>query len=203
MSRFVGAVLPEVGQSIDEIDTPALLVDLPKLEANVSRMVDYMRAHGKDWRPHAKGNKSPTLAKRLIAAGAIGVTVGKLGEAEVMIAHGVGAMGGVGSILIANQIAINEHKLDRLARLVAQGASLVVTVDAREQVDAIARRLQRLQPPPPGKLQVIIEINIGMDRAGVSPATPPPDGDGAQAEAAVPAAVALARHVAAQPFAPA
>ena len=78
-----------VGQSILDLDTPVLLLDLDLFEKNVKRMADYCAAAGVSWRPHAKGQKVPALVHKEIAAGAIGCTVAKLGEAEVMAAAGI------------------------------------------------------------------------------------------------------------------
>merc|ERR1712225_221148 len=89
--------------------------------------------NGKAWRPHSKGFKSPEIAQRLIKAGAIGVTVAKLGEAEVM------AAAGVRDILIANQLALNETKLQRLATLASTGScDVIVTLDHSEQARRIS-----------------------------------------------------------------
>ena len=87
-----------IGQSKFALDTPALLVDLDVMEANIARIVATCRAYGVAWRPHSKAHKTPEIAKMQIAAGAIGVTCAKLGEAEVM------ATAGIRDILIANQI---------------------------------------------------------------------------------------------------
>ena len=80
-------------------------MDLQVLDANIARIAKFAAAHGKAWRPHIKGHKSPKIAQRLIDAGAIGVTCAKLGEAEVM------ARNGILDILIANQVS----SLDKLA----------------------------------------------------------------------------------------
>src|SRR5205823_15110667 len=76
------------GQEKTALDTPALLVDLDALDANIARMAECFRRHGVNWRPHTKGIKAPQIAQRLIDAGAIGITCAKLGEAEVLEAAG-------------------------------------------------------------------------------------------------------------------
>src|SRR5712691_7098032 len=73
----------------DEIPTPALLLDLDRFERNLERMAAHVRRAGKLLRPHAKTHRCPDVAKRQIAAGALGVACAKLGEAEVMAAAGV------------------------------------------------------------------------------------------------------------------
>src|SRR5215468_9921905 len=89
---------PLIGVPKSALDTPALLVDLAVLDANIARIAGTCRAHGVGWRPHMKGHKTPEIARRQLAAGAIGVTCAKVGEAEVM------AAAGIRNILIANEI---------------------------------------------------------------------------------------------------
>ena len=73
----------------DEIPTPALLLDLDRFERNITRMATHVRAAGKQLRPHAKTHRCPEIARRQVAAGALGVACAKLGEAEVMARAGV------------------------------------------------------------------------------------------------------------------
>ncbi|HKW49932.1 MAG TPA: hypothetical protein VJN70_20910, partial [Gemmatimonadaceae bacterium] len=77
-----------VGLRKERLDTPSLCVDLDVMEANIARVVATCREHGVAWRPHTKGQKVPAIAHKLLAAGAIGITCQKLGEAEVMAAAG-------------------------------------------------------------------------------------------------------------------
>ena len=74
---------------ISELETPAVIVDLDVMDANLSRMADYCRKHDLLLRPHTKTHKIPELAKRQIASGATGITVAKIGEAEVMLEAGI------------------------------------------------------------------------------------------------------------------
>src|SRR5438876_8987678 len=115
-----------IGQHKSALDTPALLVDLDIMDANMARIVDVCRAHGVAWRPHSKAHKTPEIAKMQIAAGAIGVTCAKLGEAEVM------AAAGIRDILIANQI-VGSIKIGRLAEL-ADHADPIVCADSIENL---------------------------------------------------------------------
>src|SRR5215470_3635032 len=115
----------------DEIDTPALLVDLDVMEGNIATMVDFFRDRPAKLRPHFKSPKAPAIAKRLLAAGAIGMTCAKVAEAEVLAEHGIR------DILIANQV-IGPQKLARLARLAGR-ADLTVAVDSVAGVEALAR----------------------------------------------------------------
>jgi D-serine deaminase-like pyridoxal phosphate-dependent protein len=141
-------------------DTPALLVDLDVMDANIARILATCRKHGVAWRPHCKGHKSPDIARREIAVGAIGVTCAKLGEAEVM------AEAGIREIVIANQI-VGAAKVDRLLALLGR-ANVVVSVDSVVNVEELARAAAKA-----GKtLKVVIEVNVGMDRAGIEPGAP-------------------------------
>ena len=91
-----------IGQSIQELDTPALLIDLDKMENNIQKMAARCRDSGLHWRPHAKGHKTPAIAHEQLHAGAIGITCAKLGEAEVL------ADAGISDILVANQVVGRE-----------------------------------------------------------------------------------------------
>jgi D-serine deaminase-like pyridoxal phosphate-dependent protein len=149
-----------IGQSKFALDTPALLVDLDVMEANIARIVATCRAHGVAWRPHSKAHKTPEIARMQIAAGAIGITCAKLGEAEVM------AAAGIRDILIANQI-VGPIKIDRLVRL-AERADPIVCVDSIENLIALDAAFEKTGK----RLRVAIEVNIGMNRAGVEPGAP-------------------------------
>ena len=81
--------VPLIGQTVTVLDTPALIVDLDVLEANIARIAGLCRDHGVNWRPHVKGNKTVEIVRKELAAGAIGITCAKVGEAEVMVAAGV------------------------------------------------------------------------------------------------------------------
>ena len=121
--------MPQIGCRKDELDTPALCLDLDKMDANVRSMMARCRRAGVAWRPHAKCHKSPAIARRLVEAGALGVTCGKLGEAEVM------ADGGVSDLLIANFI-VGRSKIDRLVDL-RRRSDVMVCVDHVDQVTAL------------------------------------------------------------------
>ncbi|MSS70922.1 MAG: DSD1 family PLP-dependent enzyme [Candidatus Latescibacteria bacterium] len=150
-----------IGLPKHEIDTPALLVDLSALERNIERMARIIvREAGVRWRPHTKGIKTPAIAHMLLRAGASGVTCAKLGEAEVM------AAAGVRDILIANQI-VGAQKIARLVNL-RQRADVVVAVDGVENIEALDRAAREKGV----RLRVVIEVNVGMNRAGVEPGAP-------------------------------
>ena len=143
-----------------DLDTPALLVDLDRVERTVSEMAAFFRGHGVGWRPHTKGQKVPEIAHMEIEAGALGITCAKLGEAEVM------ADAGVRDILIANQV-VGRQKAERLAALLDR-ADVVVAVDSvanGEELGAAAHARGK-------RLRAIVEVDNGMQRAGVPPGEP-------------------------------
>ena len=106
-----------LGRSIEEIDTPALVIDLDKLERNIKRCRDLVADAGLTYRPHAKTHKSPIIAQMQIAAGATGVCCAKLAEAEVM------AAGGVPDIMITTEV-VGRLKIRRLMSVARTRARL-------------------------------------------------------------------------------
>jgi D-serine deaminase-like pyridoxal phosphate-dependent protein len=139
------------------LDTPALWVDLDALERNIAYLARTFQAAGVGWRPHIKGIKVPAIAHLALDAGAIGVTCAKLGEAEVM------AAAGIRDILIANQI-VGPLKTARLANLRRQ-VDVKVAVDHPTNVAelgqaAVAKGVE---------LGVVVEVDTGLQRAGVAP----------------------------------
>ncbi|MBI9045132.1 MAG: DSD1 family PLP-dependent enzyme [Anaerolineaceae bacterium] len=149
-----------IGENIYKIDTPALWVDLNSMESNIQLIGSRMKAANVDWRPHTKGIKIPAIAHKLLAAGAIGITCAKLGEAEVM------AAGGVQDILIANEV-VGTLKIKRLVALRAH-ANPMVAVDDFDN----AREISDLAAAAGRKIRVLLELNIGMERAGLTPGQP-------------------------------
>jgi D-serine deaminase-like pyridoxal phosphate-dependent protein len=149
-----------IGKPKTALDTPALLVDLALLDQNIQRIADTCRKHGVRWRPHIKGQKVPQLAERAFTAGARGITCAKLGEAEIM------ASAGIDDILIANQIA-SGAKIERLMRLL-RTTRVTIAVDNPDNVAALGRSAQAHGVTA----NVLIELDVGMKRAGVLPGQP-------------------------------
>src|SRR5665647_2311566 len=102
--------LAHLGDPVAKVSTPALVIDLDAMERNLAAMAGFARSHGVRLRPHAKMHKSAAIAKAQIAAGAVGVCVQKLSEAEVL------ADAGIADIFISNEV-IDEAKLARVAAL--------------------------------------------------------------------------------------
>jgi D-serine deaminase-like pyridoxal phosphate-dependent protein len=143
---------------LDELDTPALWVDLDTMEHNLSRMADYCRSHGLALRPHIKTHKVPELARRQLELGAIGITCAKVSEAEIM------AGSGCGEILLAYPVW-GGHKWPKLAAL-AERVELIVATDSLEQVQAMAEGLGHTAARD--KISLLVEVNAGMGRCGLT-----------------------------------
>jgi D-serine deaminase-like pyridoxal phosphate-dependent protein len=151
----------EVGLHKSELDTPALLLDLPAVERNIRKMADFAKNNGISLRPHSKIYKgTPIFAWMQLQAGAIGISVSKLSEAEVL------ACGGIRDILIANQV-VGELKIRRLVNLAAY-THIIVAVDSFENVMEISRAACAKGV----EVGVVVEVNIGNDRCGVEPFEP-------------------------------
>jgi D-serine deaminase-like pyridoxal phosphate-dependent protein len=147
-----------IGLPIEALDTPVLLVDLAVLERNLERMRRVIIDEaGVRWRPHTKGMKTPALAHMLQKAGAQGITCAKLAEAEIMAANGIQ------DILIANQV-VGPQKAARLARL--QRTTQVLSCVDSEQGTAFLGEAARSEGT---RIPVVLELNTGMNRAGVLP----------------------------------
>lgn len=169
-----------LGQRVDLIDTPALVVDLDAMDRNLQRMAEFARKHQIRWRPHAKLHKSAEIALLQQQAGASGVCVQKVSEAEALVA------GGVLDVYISNQV-IALPKLLRLARLAAQlaprGGRMALAVDHAEGVQRLAEAM--MVAGQGATVDVFIEIDVGQGRCGLPPGH---------------AAVALAEDIARHPM---
>jgi len=143
---------------LSELETPAVVVDLDVMERNVSRMADYCRSKNLRLRPHTKSHKIPDLAKLQIASGAQGITVAKIGEAEVMIEAGIT------DILIAYPL-VGTGKAERLAALAAR-ANITVALDS----EAVARAISSELNSKNQSVGVLVELDVGFGRCGVATA---------------------------------
>jgi len=156
-----------VGQPLNAIDTPALVVDIDAMQRNLSRMAEFARKHDIRWRPHAKLHKSSGLAKLQMQAGAVGVCVQKTAEAEAMVA------GGVHNVYISNEV-IAPYKLARVAdlahRCAAEHGQMAIAVDSLEGVRRLAKAMdERRGGGSPAVIDVFVEIDVGQGRCGVAP----------------------------------
>lgn len=150
-----------LGKHKSTIDTPALLLDVEAMERNLKKMADFFTGKDVQLRPHVKlCRATPQLAKKQIAAGAIGCTCAKLSEAEVL------ASSGIENILIANQV-VGPVKLERLVKL-AGICQVMVAVDNPENVNALSLCAQSHGV----EIGALVEVNIGHNRCGVAPFGP-------------------------------
>ena len=146
-----------IGMLLEEVDTPALLLDLDAFEHNLDRLTQSLVGTGMRVRPHAKSHKCPEIALRQIALGACGVCCQKVSEAEAMVA------GGVRNVLVTNEV-VGAPKLARLARLARQ-AQVSVCVDDPANVTELALAARTAGVA----LDVLVELDVGANRCGVAP----------------------------------
>ena len=143
---------------VGDLDTPALVVDLDVMEANLARLGSYCREHDLKLRPHTKTHKIPEIAKKQLDSGAIGITVAKVSEAEVM------AAAGIRDIMIAYPIATTA-KASRLAGL-AERAQISVSLDSTEAARVLSQQARERGT----NIKLLVEIDVGFHRCGVSDA---------------------------------
>lgn len=141
---------------VHELETPAVIVDLDVMEKNLSRMVEYCRRQKIALRPHTKTHKIPELAAQQLALGAAGITVAKIGEAEVMVEAGIR------DILIAYPL-VGAQKLARLAAL-TERAAMTVALDSADAAQAISQCVAAHG----SEVGVLVEIDVGYKRCGIS-----------------------------------
>ncbi len=144
----------------DDIDTPALLIDLDAMERNISKMARFFETVDADLRPHSKTHKMPIIAHKQIAAGAKGICCQKLGEAEVM------AAAGIDDILITNQV-VGRCKVWRLANL-SKHCNVIVALENLENAKELSKSAQRREV----EVNFVVEVDVGIERCGVKPGEP-------------------------------
>ena len=152
--------LPSSGTPVEQIDTPAMIVDLDIAEANIRDMQKIVSSGGAAMRPHTKTTKSAYWALKQIEAGAIGVCCAKVGEAEVMVE------GGVYDIFITSEI-VSASKIARLAAL-ARNANIKVVVDNASN----AREISNAAVAAESRVGILIDVNLRLNRCGVEPGDP-------------------------------
>jgi len=146
-----------VARSADELDTPAMIVDLELLEGNIRKMADFFRDKEAKLRPHTKTHKCPEIAHKQLGAGARGITCAKLGEAEVM------AENGIKDILVANEI-VGRRKIERLLKL-DDICDVIIAMDNASN----AKMISDMALGNGKCVDVVLEIDVGMGRCGVRP----------------------------------
>jgi D-serine deaminase-like pyridoxal phosphate-dependent protein len=149
---------------IEEIATPALVLDLDAFEANVSYMAGFLRARRKAFRPHGKTHKCPEVARRLVEAGAVGTCAAKLGEAEVFAHHGLRGL------LITTPV-IGADKVRRAVRLATLAPDTIFCVDTAASVAAMSEAAAEAG----GGVVMHLAVDLFFGRTGVAPGPPAAD----------------------------
>ena len=150
----------EPGMSVEDVDTPALIVDLAAFERNLEIMAEEARKGGVALRPHGKTHKCPSIGQQQMAHGAVGLCVQKVSEAEALV------RGGIPDVLVCNEI-VSEKKLRRLASL-ARRARIGICVDDPDNIEELGAVAQSFGV----ELRVLVEIDAGIERCGIAPGEP-------------------------------
>jgi D-serine deaminase-like pyridoxal phosphate-dependent protein len=158
------------GLTKSTIPTPALLVDLDAFEANLKKMADHCRQNKIGFRPHAKTHKCPEIAKRQVAAGALGICVATVPEAEAM------AAAGIKGLLLTSPI-VDGGKIARVVAIASGGGSIMLSIGHPREADLLAQAAEAARV----NLDVLIDLDVGDKRTGILPGQP---------------AVELAQHIA-------
>ena len=138
------------------IDTPQLIVSEEILQRNIAEMASFARSINVKLRPHIKTHKSLEIARLQMAAGAVGISCAKVGEAEVMVNDG-----NIDDILLAYPI-VGALKYERLVPLMEK-ARIAVAVDSSAAIDEIARAMMKHERT----IDIYLEVNTGQNRSGV------------------------------------
>lgn len=159
MESAVGFDVPaRVGMHLDQVATPALIVDLDAFEHNIAVLRERLRQAGMRLRAHAKTHKSADIAKyQLEHGGACGICCQKVSEAEALVA------GGINDVLVSNQV-VDPAKIERLAQM-ATRARVLVCVDDTGNIDDLSAAAQRQD----ASIECLVEIDCGAGRCGVEP----------------------------------
>ena len=147
--------------SLDDLPTPALLLDLDLFEANLAAMADHCRLAGCHFRPHAKTHKCPEVARRQIASGARGISTATVAEAEAMVAAGLPG------VLLTSPI-VEPGKIGRMVDLVRMGGEVLLAVGHHVQVERLAEAASAANVC----VDVLVDLDVGDHRFGIGPGAP-------------------------------
>jgi D-serine deaminase-like pyridoxal phosphate-dependent protein len=147
--------------SIDELPTPALLVDLDLFEANLRTMAEHCRRDRCQFRPHAKTHKCPAVARRQIASGARGISTATVAEAEAMVAAGIAG------VLLTSPI-VETGKIRRMVELARSGGEILLAVGHPLQVERLAEAAESAKV----RIDVLVDLDVGDHRFGIEPGRP-------------------------------
>jgi D-serine deaminase-like pyridoxal phosphate-dependent protein len=149
-----------LGRPVAALPTPAALVDLNVLEANIATMAAFFAPLPANLRPHAKTHRAPAVARQQLAAGARGITCAKVSMAEAMVD------GGIEDVYVANQV-VSGSAIERLCRLAGR-ATVTVAVDTARNVGELSAAAQAHGVV----LRAVVEVDAGMGRCGTRPGRP-------------------------------
>jgi D-serine deaminase-like pyridoxal phosphate-dependent protein len=147
-----------VGLSVQDLQTPSVVIDVEQMERNLADMADFARKSGIKLRPHSKTHKIPELALKQMEYGAPGVCTQKVSEAEVMVENGVR------DVFVSNEV-VDPEKLKVFAQL-SQKARMTICIDSMEGI----RNLSKAAQDAGTELSCLVDVDCGMHRCGVSPA---------------------------------
>ena len=151
----------DLGVAVEELDTPALVVDLDAMEANIAQMQRTVRANGIASRPHAKTHKTPAIARRQFETGSVGICVAKVGEAQALFDHGI-------EELLMTTINVTPFKINRAMHLRQQCPSFIQATDTAEN----ARDLSEAAAALGIEADVVVDVDPGGHRTGITPGAP-------------------------------
>jgi len=141
-----------------DLPTPALLIDLDAFEANIRHIFSQCRAAGVSLRPHAKTHKCVEIGRRLMAAGAVGISTATVAEAEAMV------RGGIKGVLLTSPI-VEANKIDRMLALVERDPTVMLSIGHKLELDRLAARAAETHRT----VNVLIDLDVGDRRTGVFP----------------------------------
>jgi 3-hydroxy-D-aspartate aldolase len=153
--------IPTAGLTKATIPTPALVVDLDVLEANIKKMADHCRQAKVGFRPHAKTHKCPAIAKLQMSAGATGICVATVGEAEAL------AAAGIRGLLLTSPI-VDAGKIGRMVAIASGGGDVMLSVGSERQATLLAEAAEAARVDLP----VLIDLDVGDRRTGSLPGDP-------------------------------
>src|SRR5687767_10496948 len=139
----------------EELPTPAIVIDVEQVRRNVRRLADYAKAHGIGIRPHTKTHKSVELGGMQMEAGAVGLTVAKVGEA--------GVMARASDDLLMAYPAVDRLRCERLAAIAKGGTTVRVGVDSKEAVEGLAACAAEAG----AEVGILVDVDVGLHRTGV------------------------------------
>lgn len=156
-----GPEAAEYGRPVADLDTPALLVDLDALEGNLAIMQRTVAANGIAVRPHAKTHKTPAIARMQLDAGAVGISVAKVSEAQALFDHGI-------EPLLMTTSNVTPYKIRRAMGLARRNPAFIQATDTEEN----ARHLSEAAAAAGVEAPVVVDVDPGGHRTGITPGEP-------------------------------